>query len=561
MNDVADFCYCCGHYCPDKSYPLTEAFKTAYHRYFKLQVGDQDKNWAPSQVCPTCFHNLISWDRTRGQKSSLLVTVPVQWREPLNHTDDCFFCKTVVKFVPKNRRIYGFCQSASKPEYRPKGSLAPVHPNLNDLLADDGGIDLDGIACASSQKPHHSDYLSSDDASKQFIPFTKDAFDSAVQALGLKKSGAELFGSILRQHNALAPGATTTHQRQRHEPFLNFVSTSEGFTFCNDIPALFQAFDFLYDPEQWYLFIDSGKSSLKLALLHNEPDVDKRKPTVVIGYSHGMPESYDNLFKALRLVRYYDHNWMIIADLKVIGILMGIRGSYPKHGCPYCIWQGRETDEHYVRQEWPMRTAQNTQVGSFSISDLPMVSPDKLYCPPLHVKLGLFSRFVQFMQKDSDAFGYLSQKFPNVSKAKILNGTLDGTQIRDLLNDEAFSTLVESNPLEHTAWICFIDVCSNFLGRHRADDYCHKVNRLLEAYRAMGIKMSTKVHLLHSHLDKFPSDMGAISDEHGERIHQVLAKFEERYQGKTGSSFLADYYWSIQPPKHVYHYKRKSRTF
>lgn len=562
VNDPSEFCFTCGQYCKDKSYSLTLPFKTAYHRYFNLLVGDEDKDWSPHQVCSSCYRELTKWDRTRGQSGALLITVPVQWREPQNHTDDCYFCLSVVRSVRKANRTYGFCKSATKPEVRPKGSFPPVHPKANEPLSDDDAED--GVdACASPLEPHQSDFLPSNDATKEFIPFSKDAFDAAVQAMGLSKANAELFGSILHEHNALAPGTTTTHQRSRHEEFLPFVATNDGFTYCCDIPALFRAFGFLYDPEKLYLCIDSGKNSLKLALLHAEPDVDKRKPAVVIGYSHGMPETYDNLFRALRLVRYNDHNWMIVSDLKVVNLLLGIRGTYPRYACPYCHWQGRVTGEHWVRTDWPLRTAQNTEVGSFSISYLPMVPVEKLYCPPLHVKIGLFSRFVQFMQKDedSDAYGYLCQKFPFISKAKINNGTLDGTQIRGLVDDLAFYTLLESNPLELEAWISFRDVCNGFLGKHRADDYLQRVNRLLVAYRAMGIKMSTKVHLLHSHLDKFPSDMAAISDEHGERVHQELSEFEERYQGKTGSSFLADYYWSIKPPKHEYHYKRKRRTF
>ena len=31
--------------------------------------------------------------------------------------------------------------------------------------------------------------------------------------------------------------------------------------------------------------------------------------------------------------------------------------------------------------------------------------------------------------------------------------------------------------------------------------------------------MSLKIHILHSYLDFFPSNMGDISDEHGERFY------------------------------------------
>ncbi|UYV73140.1 hypothetical protein LAZ67_10001940 [Cordylochernes scorpioides] len=43
--------------------------------------------------------------------------------------------------------------------------------------------------------------------------------------------------------------------------------------------------------------------------------------------------------------------------------------------------------------------------------------------------------------------------------------------------------------------------------------------------------MSLKIHLLHSHLDFFPDNLGAVSDEHVERFHQDISSMEKRYQG------------------------------
>ncbi|UYV84383.1 hypothetical protein LAZ67_X001983 [Cordylochernes scorpioides] len=42
--------------------------------------------------------------------------------------------------------------------------------------------------------------------------------------------------------------------------------------------------------------------------------------------------------------------------------------------------------------------------------------------------------------------------------------------------------------------------------------------------------MSLKIHFLHSHLDFFPNNLGAVSDEHGERFHQDISSMEKRYQ-------------------------------
>ncbi|GFV91345.1 uncharacterized protein TNCV_898621 [Trichonephila clavipes] len=48
--------------------------------------------------------------------------------------------------------------------------------------------------------------------------------------------------------------------------------------------------------------------------------------------------------------------------------------------------------------------------------------------------------------------------------------------------------------------------------------------------------MSVKVHFLHSHLDYFPENLGAVSEEQGERFHQDIKEMERRYQGRWNNS-------------------------
>ena len=38
------------------------------------------------------------------------------------------------------------------------------------------------------------------------------------------------------------------------------------------------------------------------------------------------------------------------------------------------------------------------------------------------------------------------------------------------------------------------------------------------------------MHFLHSHLAFFPANLGAVSDENGERYHQDIAVVEKRYK-------------------------------
>ncbi|GFN98208.1 Pol polyprotein [Plakobranchus ocellatus] len=50
--------------------------------------------------------------------------------------------------------------------------------------------------------------------------------------------------------------------------------------------------------------------------------------------------------------------------------------------------------------------------------------------------------------------------------------------------------------------------------------------------------MSLKIHFLHNHLDFFPANLGAVSDEHGERFHQDISKMERNYQGRWDPAMM-----------------------
>jgi len=76
-----------------------------------------------------------------------------------------------------------------------------------------------------------------------------------------------------------------------------------------------------------------------------------------------------------------------------------------------------------------------------------------------------------------------------------------------------------------------------------------------------GVNMSLKIHL-DAHLECFPENCGAFSDEHGERFHQEMASMEIRFKGKKGKNIaglLAEYCWSIRRDTNPYVYKRSDK--
>lgn len=85
----------------------------------------------------------------------------------------------------------------------------------------------------------------------------------------------------------------------------------------------------------------------------------------------------------------------------------------------------------------------------------------------------------------------------------------------------------------------------NFSGNRKTEKYNEIVAKLLKNLHDMGANMSIKLHFLYNHIDRFPENLGDLSDEQGERFHQDISKMEVRYQGNWDVRMLAEYCWSI----------------
>ena len=107
----------------------------------------------------------------------------------------------------------------------------------------------------------------------------------------------------------------------------------------------------LYNPNEWRLFLDSSKRSLKCVLLHN----GNSHGSVPIGHSVHLKEEYGHIKKVLELLKYDDHNWIICVDLKMVNFLFGQQGGYTKYSCFLCLWDSRAKDKHWTQKNWPVR--------------------------------------------------------------------------------------------------------------------------------------------------------------------------------------------------------------
>ena len=118
------------------------------------------------------------------------------------------------------------------------------------------------------------------------------------------------------------------------------------------------------------------------------------------------------------------------------------------------------------------------------------------------------------------------------------------------------------NSKEKNAWTSFKKVTRKFLGNKKDPKYKSIVKKMVENFKNMGCLMNLKLHFLDSHLDYFPENLGAFSEEQGERFHQDLQVIEKRYQGVWDINMLADYCWGLQRETNIRHKRRTiTRSF
>jgi hypothetical protein len=219
----------------------------------------------------------------------------------------------------------------------------------------------------------------------------------------------------------------------------------------------------------------------------------------------------------------------------MVNFLLAQQSGYTKYSCFLCLWEIRAKHEQWARKDWPPR--EYMVVGGHNVINEPLVARDRIILPPLHIKLGLMKQFVNALNKDGLCIEYIAHKLPGLTMEKLKAGIFDGPQIRQLINDPHFITSI--NEIES-----LVLVVKNFLGNKKAD-YTQLVEDMLFHFNRLGCNMSVKVHYVHSHLDRFPENLGDLSKGQDKRFHQDIKTMETRYQGRWDVHMMADYCWNL----------------
>lgn len=255
------------------------------------------------------------------------------------------------------------------------------------------------------------------------IEISQNRLNSIIRRLKLSKNKAVYLAGHLNAVKILAPGIKVARYKQRSAALFPFFNVNEENTIahCNNTHGithgLMEAMKIEYNPEHWRLFLDASRTTLKAVLLY----IDNSKNPVPIAMSTVTKETYESLRMILNLVHYDEHEWRICTDLKVTAILSGIRLGYVSNMCFLCLWDSHYKWNQYTKRDWKLR--KDFAVGHASVINVPLVPPDKILLPPLHIKLGIVKNFIKCLGKnESPAFQRLGDIFPRLSKAKLKEG-------------------------------------------------------------------------------------------------------------------------------------------
>lgn len=256
--------------------------------------------------------------------------------------------------------------------------------------------------------------------------------------MGLTKSKSELLGSRLKELNLLQIDVKITSQRNRSADFAKYFEQAGELVYCKDIEGLMQFLEIPLEFECWRLFIDSSKQSLKGVLLHNGSEY----PSLPIAYSTITQESYEIIANLLQKLQYNKYQWDICADLKIVGIISGLKGGYASYMCFLCKWNTRQTDTHchYYVKEFPVRTEHI--IDNYSVIHPPLVPSHRIILPPLHIKLGIVKNFIKRVYAiNSSAAERLKILFPKLTESKIKEGNTQKYFVPILFMNKFYASL------------------------------------------------------------------------------------------------------------------------
>jgi hypothetical protein len=187
--------------------------------------------------------------------------VPTVWREPTNHLNDCYFCRTNTEGFSKKQKHK--IQNPNMPS-----ALKPV-PQEEGLSVPNPSLHWDGINVyddddddkqVAESPPRSPDAIYSLETSNEPHLIKQNKLNDLVRDLGLSKHQAEILVSRLQEWNLLAKRTRVSAFRKRNETFSAFYRMQDSLCVCADINGLMNQLGIEHSPQEWRLFIQSESS-------------------------------------------------------------------------------------------------------------------------------------------------------------------------------------------------------------------------------------------------------------------------------------------------------------
>lgn len=129
--------------------------------------------------------------------------------------------------------------------------------------------------------------------------------------LELTHERMEILGSRLKTKGQVEEGVTTTLRNVTDDFRKTFAEDEhtdrnrrkQKMAYLNNLEGLFELLERQHEVDEWRLFIDSNKKSLKFVLLHNE----NKFPSIILAYRVDPKESYEDFEKILTLIKYDEY--------------------------------------------------------------------------------------------------------------------------------------------------------------------------------------------------------------------------------------------------------------
>ena len=221
-NDPDMFCYICGCFTlPPQRRNINSFIKKIYLAYFKVPLGDQDKNWVPHQVCTTFVETLRSW--SQGKNAKLKFGVLMVWREPKNHVNDCYFCLVNVKgFNKKNKQHlqYPNIHSTMRPIPHSDKVPVPIFTKLPDIDEDQ----LRSFTSSTNSDDDNEEQVIAHEAwnTGRVSLYSQSELNDLIRGLNFPKQSAEMLASRLQEKHLLKAGTSVSFYRNREEKLIKY---------------------------------------------------------------------------------------------------------------------------------------------------------------------------------------------------------------------------------------------------------------------------------------------------------------------------------------------------